>query len=282
MNRDRCPVVLVHGWKSHPGIWNRFIPLLARESFSPWLFGYDTLDDPSLTDIAAGLRSFIGEMRDRAGYDGPLDFVCHCMGTVVARYLMEVMDGEIRREKVRLLIGLGPPNNGSSIAELFHDADHGPDTIDRLTGVFIPEGYDPLCDRIVREFRPGSGPMRRLRAAGLRSDLAYRLILTENRQAVPGFFPTFTGKTWQFCGEQGWELTCHGDGIVPHSDSVLPGAGLDILPLRPEGLGDCPSQYCHFNLPRNDEIMNRVLSYLYDPGSPPCSFCPDGGLSPLL
>ncbi len=283
MNRERCPVILVHGWKSHPGIWNRFIPLLTSESFCPWSYGYDSLEDPSLADIAAGLRSFIGEKREETGYDGPLDFVCHCMGTVVARYLLEVMDRGVHREKVRLLIGLGPPNNGSSIAELFHDRDHGPDMIDRLTGVFIPEGYDPLCDRIVQEFRPGSSPMKRLRAAGLRSDLTYRLILTENRQAAPGFFPVFTGMTWQFCGEQGWQMTCHGDGIVPHTDSVLPGAGLDILPLRPEGLGECPSQYCHFNLPRNDEIMEQALSYLQEPGMPPCSFCQEpGSLSPFL
>jgi len=282
MNGDGCPVVLVHGWKSHPGIWNRFMPQLGNASFSSWNYGYDSYDNPSLAGIAADLQSFIGDKRDETGYDGPLDFVCHCMGTVVARYLLEVLDGGARREKVRLLIGLGPPNNGSSIAELFYDMDHGPDMIDRLTGVFIPKGYDPLDDRIVREFRPGSRPMRRLRDAGLRNDFSYRLILTENRQAVPGFFPTFTGMTWQFCGDLGWQMTCQGDGIVPHTDSLLPGAGLDILPLRPEGLGETPFQYCHFNLPRNDEIMARVLFYLNDPGLPPCSFCPDRELSLLL
>ena len=273
MNGEGCPVVLVHGWKSHPGIWNRFTPLLARESLTTWIYGYDTLDNPSLADIASGLRAFITDKRDETAYDGPLDFVCHCMGTVVARYLLEVMDPVARREQVRLLIGLGPPNNGSSIAELFHDPDHGPDMIERLTGVFIPEGYDPVSDRIVREFRPGSGPMRRLRSARLRADISYRLILTENRPAVPEFFPTFAGRTWQFCEALGWQMTCQGDGIVPHTDSVLPGAGLDILPLRPDGLGDFPYQYCHFNLPRNDEIMGRVLEYLRDPGLSPLLFC---------
>lgn len=277
MNGDGHPVVLVHGWKSHPGIWNRFMPLLGRASISSWNYGYDALDDPSLAGIATGLRSFITEKRDASGYDGPLDFVCHCMGTVVARYLLEVLDCGAHCERVRLLIGLGPPNNGSSIAELFHDADHGPDMIDRLTGVFIPDGYDPLGDRIVREFRPDSRPMRQLRGAGLRSDISYRLILTENRSGLPEFFPTFTGRTWQFCGEQGWQTTFQGDGIVPHTDSFLPGAGLDILPLRSEGLGNSPFQYCHFNLPRNDEIMNRVLFYLNDPGLPPCSVCQEQG-----
>jgi pimeloyl-ACP methyl ester carboxylesterase len=274
MNGAECPVVLVHGWKSHPGIWNRFTPLLGNGSFSPWIYGYDTLDDPSLAEIAAGLRSFINRKRDETGYDGPIDFVCHCMGTVVSRYLLEVLDNGVHHERVRLLIGLGPPNNGSSIAELFHDTDHGQEMIERLTGVFIPEGYDPLNDRIVREFRPGSGPMRRLGESRLRDDVSYRLILTENRPADPGFFPAFTGMTWQFCGERQWQITCQGDGIVPHTDSFLPGAGLDILPVRREGLGDSPFHYCHFNLPRNDEIMTRVLSYLHDPGLSPLSFCP--------
>ena len=274
MNEEGCPVVLVHGWKSHPGVWNRFTSLLSGEFLSPWNYGYDTLDDPSLADIAMGLRSFIGDKRDETGYDGPLDFVCHCMGTVVARYLLEVMDSAQYPEKVRLLIGLGPPNNGSSIAELFHDPDYGPGMIECLTGVFIPDGYDPVSDRIVREFRPGSGPMQRLRSAGLRADVAYRLILTENRPAISEFFPTFTGRTWQFTRDGEWQMTYHGDGIVPHTDSLLPGAGLDILPLRPEGLGDSPYQYCHFNLPRNDEIMDRVLKYLRNPGLSPLRVCP--------
>jgi len=25
MNGDRCPVILVHGWNSHPGVWKRLI-----------------------------------------------------------------------------------------------------------------------------------------------------------------------------------------------------------------------------------------------------------------
>jgi len=29
LTNERCPAVLVHGWRSHPGIWNRLAPVLT-------------------------------------------------------------------------------------------------------------------------------------------------------------------------------------------------------------------------------------------------------------
>ena len=65
------PVVLVHGWKSHPGIWKRFIPLLNDASLPVWSFGYDRLDEPSLPNLAAALEQFIGEKQDSLLLDLP-------------------------------------------------------------------------------------------------------------------------------------------------------------------------------------------------------------------
>ncbi len=269
------PVVLVHGWKSHPGIWKRFIPLLNDASLPVWSFGYDRLNEPSLPDLAAALEQFIRERQDETGYDGAIDIVGHCMGTCVSRYMVEVLDREAQNLRVRQLIGLGPPNNGSSIAALLCDPVHGPGKIRELSGSFFPQGYNPVADRIVQEFRPGSTMMKQLASAGLRPDIAYRIILTENHTKDPGFFPAFDGMTWQYSRENGWKRTYQGDGIVPHTDSFIEGVGLDILPVPGNGFVHDPSLYCHFNLPRNPEIMQRVMEYLSDPTTSPRSVCPE-------
>jgi hypothetical protein len=100
------------------------------------------MSDPCLADIANALGDFIHQKRDETRYDGPVDMVCHCMGTCISRYLLEIIDKTDYRENARQLIGLGPPNNGSSIAELFCDPCLGREIAGRLAGTFIPEGLD--------------------------------------------------------------------------------------------------------------------------------------------
>ena len=160
------------------------------------------MHDAGTEAIAIALQDYIHAKRRETGYDGPVDLVCHSMGTCIARYLLEVIDGGAQEEQVRLLVGIGPPNNGSSMAELFNDPDRGPEVIQDLAGVFVPRDYDPADDIIVQEFRPGSGTVAALRAAGTRSDITYRIILTANLTATPAFFPVFDGRTWELSPEE--------------------------------------------------------------------------------
>jgi triacylglycerol lipase len=259
------PVVLVHGWKSHSGVWKRFLPFLAEKSIPFWNFNYGGMQDPCLNDLSHALGDFIRIRRDETGYDGPVDIICHCMGTCISRYLLEIIDGTKRRERVRQLVGLGPPNNGSSIAELFCDPGLGQEMIEGLSGIFIPEGFDLAEDTIVREFRPGSSTMARLRNADRRTDIRYRLILTRNILKTPDFFSLFDGKTWQFSPEDGWVQTYEGDGIVPHTDSFLPGADHRLLPASPGLFCGSPHLYSHLQLPYNPEVIDELMQYLLDP-----------------
>ena len=132
------------------------------------------------------------------------------MGTCIVRYLLEVTGGFERSQKVRQLIGLGPPNNGSALAELFHDPKRGEEIINKLTGVFVPRGFDPASDRIVQDVRPGSVVMQRLRTAGLRSDIIYRIIVTTNPENSFGFFPWFDGKTGEIADDGRYRATLNG------------------------------------------------------------------------
>lgn len=259
----KIPIVLVHGWNSHPGIWNRLLPLLQEASVPAWVFDHTGLADRSIPEIAAAIGDFVKRKRQETGYFGNVDVVCHSVGTCIARYYLEVIDGERRTAKVRQLIGLGPPNNGSAMAELFFDPVRGGEIINRLTGVFVPPGYDPSADRIVHDVRPGSLVMRDLRTAGIRDDLTYRIIVTGNERANPEFFPLFQGATWEREQSGEYHMTYDGDGLVTHRESALPGITLDVV-----GAGDIgsdlppPDRFCHIHLPRNPVILDLVLRYL--------------------
>jgi hypothetical protein len=160
------------------------------------------------------------------------------------------------------------------MAELFNDPHLGPEVIRSLAGVFVPRDYDPNDDTIVQEFRPRSRTVAALQAAGTRDDIAYRIILAANLTETPAFFPAFCGRTWELAPDGEWRTTYAGDGIVPHTDSYLPGAGLDILPRDPGNLARNPEHYCHTGLPRNPEVVARIMEYLANPDAVP------GGVAP--
>jgi pimeloyl-ACP methyl ester carboxylesterase len=258
------PAVLVHGWNSHPGIWNRLIPLLDAAGIPVFRFDHTGMRDQALPEIAHALGDYLATTRRTTDYTGPVDIVCHSVGTCIARYYLEVVDGTSRGECVRQLIGIGPPNNGSALAELFHDPSRGKDIIGRLTGVFVPAGFNPAADQIVQDVRPKSSVMQRLRSAGTRPDITYRVIVTANPGGEPSFFPLFGGRTWVQESDGSYAATLEGDGIVAHRESALPGVSLDIIADVDEEKETLPQtgQYCHINLPRNPAVMERVMQYL--------------------
>ncbi|MFA7562285.1 MAG: alpha/beta fold hydrolase [Methanoculleus sp.] len=262
------PVVLVHGWRSHPGIWNRLAPVLSDLKIPLWNFDHTALQNVGTETIALALRDYIHEKRVETGYAGPVDIVCHSMGTGIARYLLEVIDGGGREEEVRMLVGIGPPNNGSAMAELFNDPERSSVVIRSLQGVFVPEDYDPHEDTIVQEFRPRSKLIATLRAAGTRDDIAYRIILGANLTGTPAFFPVFDGRTWEIAPDGSWQTTYAGDGIVPHSESFLSGAEMVVLPGDSSYLARNPEHYCHTLLPRNSETIARIRDYLISSAEP--------------
>jgi pimeloyl-ACP methyl ester carboxylesterase len=265
--KDRVPVVLIHGWNSHPGIWNRLDSLLLKASIPCWKFDHATMKESAVPEIATALGEYIGSMREREEYRGPVDLVCHSMGSLIARYFLEVQDGITQQESVRQLICLGPPNMGSALAELFNDPDHRDEILRKLSGIFVPREYNPGTDPLVQDVRPGSTVMQQLEGAGTRPDIIYRIIVTTNTQEDPAFFPWFLGKTWERGDGGNYRTTFKGDGIVAHTESCLPGISPDMIASHREDTEPAlsPEQYCHINLPRNPVIMERILQYLTGP-----------------
>lgn len=264
MQSTPVPVVLVHGWNSHPGIWNRLCRRLDTEKIPYGKFDHSGMPDSSLEEIAEALGDYLHSFRCTGGYEGPVDIVCHSVGTCITRYYLEVGSGAVHHEKVRQLIGIGSPNNGSALAELFFNPEHGPKIIERLNGVFVPQGFDPQTDPLVQGVRPASRTMQELRSAGIRSDITYHMIVTANPYTIPAFFPLFDGKTWESSEDGEYSLTGNGDGIVAHRESALPGVTLDILPADKDDTMDLIpiEQYCHINLLKNPRVIERILAYL--------------------
>jgi triacylglycerol lipase len=264
MTESPVPVILVHGWNSHPGVWNRLLPRLEAAHIPYSRFSHEKLAHEGLPHIAGALRDHIRQYRDETGYDGPLDTVSHSLGTCITRYCLEVMDRTEHKEHVRHLIGLGPPNNGSALAKLFNDPIHGKTIVGCLTGVFVPEGFDPEKDEMVQDVLPESRVMAELRTAGIRKDILYRLIVTGNPGGTPAFFPLFAGRTWEIGPDGRFRQTLAGDGVVAHSESALPGIPLDIIPPGPDTSGQYlrPDLFCHINLPKNPAVIDRIMQYL--------------------
>ena len=258
---ERNPVVLVHGWNHHPGIWNKLCPLLANEGVPVWRFDFSTMEHPSIPSIAAAFGKYLDAMREETGYTGAIDIVCHSLGTCAARYYLEVMDGEV---EVRQLIGLGAPNTGSALAELFFDPKMGPEIRRTLSGIFVPDDFDPAADPLVCDVRFESTVMQELESAGLRNDIEYHAIVTKNTGQDPAFFPWSRGQTWERDDNGLFRATFCGDGIVSNRESALPGITPDAIPSTGPG-PLLPVQYCHIHMPRNPVVMDHVLRTLRQP-----------------
>ena len=260
-NPERNPVVLVHGWNHHPGIWNRLCPLLEKEGVPVWKFDFSLLVRPSIPTIAEAFGRYMEAMQEETGYLGAIDIVCHSLGTCAARYYLEVMDGTM---PVRQLIGLGAPNTGSALAELFFDKKSGPEIHRRLSGIFVPDGFNPEADPLVCDVRFESAVMQDLESAGLRNDITYRVVVTENSGRDPAFFPWFHGQTWERDENGIFRKTFSGDGIVSNRESALPGVTPDCISCTGPG-SIPPMQYCHIHMPRNPAVMDHVLRLLRQP-----------------
>ena len=272
MKYEKNPVFLVHGWKSSPKVWKKLTLELESEGIPFWSFNHSDMTNSAPCQIAESLKQYILEIQEKTGYSGYFDVICHSMGTSIVRYMLEVLDGKLKELKVRQIIALGPPNSGSSMAELFNDPKFGYEIINSLTGVFVPKGYDPKKDKIVQEIRPGSKTIKELKDAGIRNDISYRLILVVNKTESPHFFPHFDGKTWEFQQDTGWTQTFKGDGIIPYSESYLSGAGFDLFPINDEHFYQNTHEYCHIMLPQNQEIIKRIMQYLCDPKTQPDNY----------
>ncbi|MFC5055955.1 esterase/lipase family protein [Saccharothrix xinjiangensis] len=147
------PVVLVHGTAENMTYnWYTLSPLLANHGYCAFALNFGQLPGPHVglpgsrraggvapvARSAAELAAFIDEVLAATGAS-QVDVVGHSQGGVMPRYYLKFLGGA---DKVHTLVGLAPPNHGTTISGLAHvpgvpellAAGVGPAVTDQLTG----------------------------------------------------------------------------------------------------------------------------------------------------
>jgi pimeloyl-ACP methyl ester carboxylesterase len=263
MSNDTYPVILVHGWNSHPAIWYRLALRMKKAGFQCHIFNYSDKRGLPIEDIARLLLDYIREIRILSRWVRPVNIVAHSLGSLVVRYLLEVMDSEQKNLNVRQMIMIAAPNKGSILAELMYTKAYFPLISAELTGVFIPRDYDRFSDMYLQNARHTSNFMDNLRSAGLRPDIEYRNILTINSRKNPDFCPWFKGMTWEMTESGEYRLTHDGDGVVSLSESAYQGIHLDILHTSMDEEKSMQIElFGHMYQPKNPLVIDLVMQYL--------------------
>ncbi|NLX48507.1 MAG: alpha/beta fold hydrolase [Methanospirillum sp.] len=174
------PVVLVHGWRGAPNLWDELRADLSADGYTEatiWVFDYEELNRQDPRMIAVRFHEFIGAQRARYSYRGPIDVVCHSMGALVTRQYMEV---DHRDAAVRSWIGLAPVNHGAAFADLARTPPVSwlVGLLSLATGGVVPGPGEPAVEQLATTSPTVTG----LERAGTRADVTYRVIVGYNSE----------------------------------------------------------------------------------------------------
>ena len=65
MKANQYPVILVHGWNSHPGIWKNLVVHLKSAGIPYGNFDHSGMRDSTLPEISAALLDYLGTDTER-------------------------------------------------------------------------------------------------------------------------------------------------------------------------------------------------------------------------
>jgi hypothetical protein len=273
----RVPVILVHGWRPDPQVWNDLIASLESNQIP---HSEVILEDGGKHPIGS-LRPdlYVGKVaaefdsyRNR-GYRGKVDVVCHSMGAMVTRLAME-RDGYGSR--VRQWIGIAPVNQGAALADL---PGMFPFTV---LGWIVGLGYQDMGgDGAITGMRTDSAAAQTLASLPRSTGVIYRVLvgynpcLNDDLACQANLSRDFHnphlghGKTFaRIIDERGvvhphaW--THYGDSVVALVQSQLPGAAST----------DCFPNLGHTALPRDQGVIDLVVKYLLNPCAASLNNCP--------
>ena len=114
VERDKIPVILIHGWNGSPETWDDLKIRLEQENIPYFILDYSEYNKADPRDVANTLDLKIEEYKAVNHYDGKFDIVCHSMGALVTRWYIEQLDGE---KNIRQWIGIAPANHGCALAD---------------------------------------------------------------------------------------------------------------------------------------------------------------------
>jgi pimeloyl-ACP methyl ester carboxylesterase len=253
MNNTSLPVILVHGWRGAPNVWDKLIKKLDDEKIIHYEYDFS----PATGDIqtyAKNLQNFIEEkkidLKDKYSYTGKLDIVCFSMGALVSRYYMEVLKDS---EDIRQWIGIAPVSQGAAMANresalwMF-----GP--LRLFLNIVFPDLWPSGA---IVEMRTNSDIVKKLKTSPY---VKYRVLAGINSNKITsGDWRSQNGKTLVMIKDSKEKehiaSTYLGDGMVALEQSVFPG----VFSI------DCFEGLIHNDLPKDDSVIYKVIQYLKDP-----------------
>ncbi|MFD5435702.1 alpha/beta fold hydrolase [Kitasatospora sp. NPDC127067] len=134
------PVVLVHGTMSTMGSWGMFSQALADEG--PCVFALNCGGEPDgpvqgYGDMPTGagqLAAFLDRVLAATGAP-EADIVAHSQGGLLARYVIQSPGGA---PKIHELVGLAPPNHGTTMSGLAALVAEIPGDVDAVACTLVP------------------------------------------------------------------------------------------------------------------------------------------------
>jgi PKD repeat protein len=274
------PVVLVHGWRGNPSVWNILKTDLLAIGYSEddiLVFNYEPgLEEP--IGYATNLAAAVSNWRTNNGnYDGKIDIICHSYGAIVSRWYMEQMtdsEGNLNGKNVRLWVGLAPVNQGAAIADI-QPAITPLVWLNRLFNVHF-FGIEPA----ITHMKTTSATVKKLKSSYPIPGVTYKVIVGYNAATTPAQrvqYPGHGGYTLEKKANGFYRFTQLGDGVVANAQSGLLNAGIDYMP----GL-------THTNIHNDQGVCSKVIMYLKNPSESSSNTVPtitkerDQNLAPLL
>ncbi|HKY03035.1 MAG TPA: alpha/beta hydrolase [Burkholderiales bacterium] len=144
-DKNKIPVIFVHGINSSPRLFNTIINSLDRNRFQPWVFYYPS--GAHLATSADLLTQTVQKLQVRYGFKSMV-VVAHSMGGVVSRGFLQRYTRAGGRASIPLFVSLSTPWAGHSAAAI---------------GVSM----SPAVARVWVDMAPGSEYLRSLYASDL-------------------------------------------------------------------------------------------------------------------
>lgn len=167
---EKLPVLFVHGIGGTPRDFVTLVDALDRSRQQAWFYFYPT--GAPLERLGGMLLQTLRTLRLALGFEH-VALVCHSMGGLVCRSLLLAEDAHEAPELVRVLVTLGTPYGGHSLAGV--GAKHAPVPVDSWVDL------DPASPFLRGLFQGDDGTRRRIP-----SRVPFHLLFGHRRGSGPG------------------------------------------------------------------------------------------------
>lgn len=162
-DRDKIPVLLVHGAAGSPQDWRYFIKSMDRVRYQPWIFQYPS--GARLSTMTFMLRKKLYDLYMKYDFER-IYIVAHSMGGLICRSAL--IESDRHNQAVKLFISISTPWGGEprattgvkySPAVIPSWKDMEPDS-DFIRSIFAKELPDTLRYYLLFSHRGGGNPLR--------------------------------------------------------------------------------------------------------------------------